>query len=501
MGTMGRSEEREVKLGAPPSFRLPSFDDLDDGVVARPHEPQRLQTIYLDTDELTLTRWGLSLRHRQGEGWTLKLPSEETGDLLVRTELTFEGDSRRPPAPATELVRAYVRTAALGPQVRLRTLRRRLDLHDADGVVVVRLFDDEVSVLDGRRVAARFRELEAEATQETPDGLLDSIVDQLRSEGAGKPDPTPKIVRALGQRALEPPEVEVAKLSSNPTAGEVAERAIAASVIRLIRHDVVVRLDTDPEGVHQARVATRRLRSDLRTFEPLVSTDWARSLRDELGWLADALGRVRDGDVMLGRMRTRAASLPDASAPGTRRVLASLERERNVAFDELQDAMRSDRYLSLLDLLVAAAREPSLAGDADLPAKEVLPGLVGRPWKKLAKAVKAIGDPPLDEDLHAVRIRTKRARYAAEAVAPVLGQRARAFASDAADLQDVLGDYNDAVVAERRLREWSTHARSREAIFAAGELAGLERAAGDAARAGWRKTWKQLDSRKPQTWM
>src|SRR5687768_4282190 len=116
---MRRSEERELKLGAPPSFHLPTFDDLEDGVVARAHEPQRLRTLYLDTDELALTRWGVSLRHRQGEGWTLKLPSDDAGgDLLVRTELTFDGDSRRAPPEAAELVRAYVRTAALEPQVR-----------------------------------------------------------------------------------------------------------------------------------------------------------------------------------------------------------------------------------------------------------------------------------------------------------------------------------------------------------------------------------------------
>lgn len=498
---MRRSEERELKLGAPPSFYLPKFDDLEDGLVPFAHSVERLRTLYLDTEELTLTRWGVSLRYRQGEGWTLKLPSEGTGDLLVRTELTFDGDSRRPPAALTELVRAYIRSAALTPQVRLRTLRRRVDLHDADNTVIARMFDDEVSVLDGRRVAARFRELEVETTEATADGLLAGIVARLRSDGAGEPDPTPKVVRALGPRAQEPPEVEVATLGPGPAAGEVVQRAIAASVTRLIRHDVVVRLDTDTEGVHQARVATRRLRSDLRTFAPLVSAKWARGMRDELGWLADTLGRVRDGDVMLDRMRARAASLPEASAQGATHVLKALERERNVAFNGLQEAMRSDRYVSLLDLLVAAAREPALVGDAELPAKEVLPGLVRHPWRSLVKAVKAISDPPEDAELHAIRIKTKRCRYAAEAVAPVLGKRARAFASDAAELQQVLGDFNDAVVAESWLRDWTTRARSREAVFAAGELAGLERASGEVPRASWRKAWRQLSSSKPQTWM
>ncbi|MGH2997115.1 MAG: CHAD domain-containing protein, partial [Gaiellaceae bacterium] len=305
----------------------------------------------------------------------------------------------------------------------------------------------------------------------------------------------------LGLRAQEPPEVAVEALGAKPSAGEVVRRAIAVSVARLIRHDVVVRLDTDPEGVHQARVATRRLRSDLRTFEPLVEPEWARSLRDELGWLADSFGRVRDGDVMLMRMRKRAASLPDAGARGASRVLAALERERGAAFEELQKTLRDDRYVTLLDRLVEAAREPVLVGDAGLPAKDVLPELVRRPWRALEKAAKAIGDSPVDDELHAVRIRTKRCRYAAEAVAPVLGKRARAFASAAAGLQDVLGDFNDAVVAEGWLREWAGRSQPRAAIFAAGELAGLERAAAEATRTRWRKAWRQLASSRPQAWM
>jgi CHAD domain-containing protein len=497
---MRRSEEREVKLGAPPTFHLPSFESSDNGVVGVTHEPERLQTLYLDTDDLALTRWGVSLRHRKGEGWTLKLPSEGAGDLLARTELTFDGDPRRPPAEMIDLVRGYVRTADLEPQVRLRTLRRRIDLQDADGQIVARLFDDEVSVLDGRRIAARFRELEAEATEATPDGLLVDLVERLRGEGAGEPDPTPKVVRALGPRAEEPPEVEMTDLGSSPTAGDVVRSALAEAVTRLIRHDVVVRIDTDPEGVHQARVATRRLRSHLRTFAPLLVTDWALELRDELGWLAQVLGRRRDADVMLERIRGRAESLPEQSAHGVKRVLAALEHERSVASEVLEETMRSDRYLNLLDRLVAAAREPALMDEAAASTNDVLPGLVRPPWRSLAKAAKAVSDPPRDEELHAVRIRTKRCRYAAEAVAPVLGKRARAFASDAAKLQDVLGDFNDSAVAERWLRDWSTRARARDAIFAAGELAGLERAAEERGRAGWRKAWKRL-SRKPPDWM
>ena len=107
----------------------------------------------------------------------------------------------------------------------------------------------------------------------------------------------------------------------------------------------------------------------------------------------------------------------------------------------------------------------------------------------------ALDKDPDDEALHAVRIPTKRARYASEAVAPVLGKRARAFAAAAADLQDALGEHHDAVVAEHWLRDWARASRSVPGAFAAGELAGLERAAADRAKRRWRKTWKPLARR------
>jgi CHAD domain-containing protein len=115
--------------------------------------------------------------------------------------------------------------------------------------------------------------------------------------------------------------------------------------------------------------------------------------------------------------------------------------------------------------------------------------------------VGALEGSPTDEDLHGVRIRAKRSRYAAEAAAPVLGKRAAAFADAAAGLQDVLGELNDAVVAEGWLREWSSRRRSAAEAFAAGELAGLERALGEKSRRRWRRAWRKLDTPKRRSWL
>jgi CHAD domain-containing protein len=276
-------------------------------------------------------------------------------------------------------------------------------------------------------------------------------------------------------------------------------RAISSSVVDLLRSDAVVRIDEDPEGVHQARVATRRLRSDLRTFGPLLEEGWTLALREELRWLGDALGDARDADVLLERLRRRSVRLPPDVAPGAEQVVRALQRYDREVHAVLMDVYRSDRYVALLDRLVAAANEPALAPEAD-PAAEDLPGLVRRPWRRLARDVGRAGKHPTEEQLHAIRIRTKRVRYAAEAVAPVAGKKARRFARAAERLQGILGEHNDAIVAEAWLRGWAAGAGSRDAAFAAGVLAGIERAAAADARGPWRRAWRTLKGQDPTGW-
>src|SRR4029077_5420406 len=105
--------EREVKLGAGPAFHLPDLAGVIEGVAVAPPETVRMETVYYDTPDLRLARWGVSLRHRAGEGWTLKLSPTSSGALLERDELTFQGAARKPPQGALEVVRAYVRRSEL----------------------------------------------------------------------------------------------------------------------------------------------------------------------------------------------------------------------------------------------------------------------------------------------------------------------------------------------------------------------------------------------------
>ena len=424
---MEHSPERELKLAADAEFRMPSIYGLG-GATVRHAPPERNATTYYDTDDLRLARWGASLRHRPGEGWTVKLPAERDAPFLVRPEIVFDGTGDEPPAAAVALVRGFVRDRDLCPRVHMTTIRRRTGIHDTYGRLMGGVVDDAVSVFDDGNPPSSFRELEVEIGDEMTPVLLDALVERLRQAGAGAPDQTAKYIRALAAEAPLAPEVPVSELGADATAGEVVQRALALSVIRLILHDPVVRLDVDPEGVHQARVATRRLRSDLRTFRSLVEPAFASSIRDELGWLAALLGEVRDGDVLLERLRTKAAELPEDEQEGALVVLATLEEGRDAAHVQLLATLESTRYVELLSRLVDAANAPELSESARGPAAEAIPALVRRPWHRLEKRVHALGDAPSDAELHEIRIRTKRARYAADAATPVAGKPARAFA-------------------------------------------------------------------------
>jgi CHAD domain-containing protein len=494
------------RFSSPPGFRLPDLRDAAPGVGAEVFEPTTLESTYHDTPDLRLARAGTTLRHRSDDGWLVRFEPRDDqrgapGTALGgRGEHRFDGDATGPPDAALDLVQALVRTARVAPVARLRTRRRRIELHDESGKPLGEVTDDEVSVLKRGRVAARFRELEVDVDDHAPDVLTDAVVARLRAAGAGPPDQTPKIVRALGWRALEPPDVNaLSRLGPSPSAGDVVRAALSASVAQLIERDPGLRLGDDPEDVHQARVATRRLRSNLRTFGTLLDADWARSLRDELRDLGGDLGSVRDTEVLLDRLRGRADRLHPDDQDTAKRVVNQLIERWDVARSTLQDTLRSDEYVALLDRLVDGAREPALLPEADGPAEEILPPLVRKPWNKLQAAVKALDREPADEALHDIRIRAKRCRYAAEAMVPVFGKRAREFARALTDVQDVLGEHQDAVVAEQWLREVASAADGPE-TFIAGELASLERLDIVRTREAWPEVWRKASRKRLRQW-
>lgn len=519
--------EREAKLGAATDFGLPDLSGVVEGVLVDAPVVVELDAVYFDTDDLRLIRAGITLRHRhdgsRGE-WTVKLPEgPTTGGALLRREHTVPAeprpaepgpaepggrDVRAPPTGIAEpvpprldaLVRAVARTEVLTSVARLHTTRRSFTLRAPGGEVVGEVDDDEVAVLSADAEVGRFREIEVEVADRAPRHLLDAVVTRLRCAGAGEPDPVPKLARALGDRAGAAPDLVVPALSDGASAAEVIGAALTASVARIVDHDRVIRADADPEGVHQARVGTRRLRSDLRTFAPLLDRSWSEPLRVELRWLAAELGRTRDADVLLARFGRQITGLPAPDRVASGPLVDRLRHERDEAQRSLVETLDGRRYLELLDRLVDAARQPRLGPGAAEPATDVVARLVAGPWRKLRRAVAGLGDDPSDDDLHQVRIRAKRARYAADVVRPVIGGPAAGLAGALADLQDVLGDLHDAAVAEAWLRE-ATRALDPASTFAAGMMAAGQRAEAAETRDQWRAAWKAASARKRIRWL
>jgi len=283
-------------------------------------------------------------------------------------------------------------------------------------------------------------------------------------------------------------------------ASEVVGRAIKRAYERLVASESELRLGDDPEPVHQARVATRRLRSDLKTFEHLLDRRWAADLSAELRWLGSELGAVRDIEVQRDRLRDHAARLPPPEADAARRVIRRLDADRTAAKASLLTMLNQPRYAQLRAQLRSAAKCPLFTDAARKPAAAVLASVVRGRWKKVRAAVRLLGDNPPDEALHAVRVRAKRCRYAAEACAPVFGKRSRRLARAMADVQDVLGEHHDAVVASAWLAKTAHECTPAEA-YAIGMLAQIEHEAANAARAEFPAVWRRADTERVHGWL
>jgi CHAD domain-containing protein len=294
---------------------------------------------------------------------------------------------------------------------------------------------------------------------------------------------------AVAEAPAAPPE-EV-------TMGGLVARSIGAQVASMKEHEAGLRAGQDPDHVRKTRVAVRRLRSNLRTFEEFLDAEKTRPLIEELGALAAELGGVRDREVLAARIRTDAKVLPEAERKLVEDLLQVLEEEIRVARVSAVAYLDSERFTKLFTDLTALAGDPPLTTAAAKPAAAIAGSLVVGPWEKLRKGVRALRRNPADAQLHRVRILAKRARYAAQAVAPVV-EPAQAFAAAAAELQTILGDHQDAVTTEAWLAAAPTSGRQ---AFLAGQLAGLERAVAVEMRGRWQEAWKVLSAPELRAWM
>ncbi len=272
-----------------------------------------------------------------------------------------------------------------------------------------------------------------------------------------------QIARLVGGVLAGKPLVPGPPLSRDPGASRLRE-AIEVQRQALVRHDPGTRLGDDPENLHQHRVASRRTRAFLRATRTFLDPEWRRSLTGPLGELAGATGPARDLDVLLEHVHDELGRVPEEDRAGGQALVATLDRARAETRRQLLAALESDGYRVLLARL---RFPPRLATGVE----EVrLDRVARREFRRLAKTVRRLGKDPAEAALHGLRIELKRARYAAELAAPT-GRARRRFLEDAKTLQTLLGEHQDAVVAEEHLRTATVAGRETAAAFVAGRLA------------------------------
>ena len=470
---MRRTLERELKLRAGEGFELPDLGGEE-------LEPRVFVSTYFDASDLRLARAGVTLRHRTENGrglWQLKLPRRGS-----RLELELSGPKSRPPEDELRLLVGLLRGHELAEVARLRTRRVGVRV-DGDGNPLAEVVFDSVAVMDGRRVTQTWEELEVELLEGADDRELRRIGKALRQAGAEETDGRTKLAQALGVQAPAPVEPDA-------TTEGALRGMLVLQLARILAHDPGVRLGDDLEDVHQMRVATRRLRAFLRSARDALDGGWGEPLREELRWLAGLLGGVRDLDVLLDYLRREAEVLEPAEREAFAPVFAELEEERERARGALLEGISGERYFALLDRIEAAAASPAVAEEAP-----ELSALFAAELRRLRRRAGShlTSRGATDAELHDARIRTKRARYAAEFAEPALGDPGKKFVSAAKDLQDVLGEHQDAVVAEERIRALAARTEDPEARFAAGRLVERQRARRAAARADVPDAWERVE--------
>lgn len=455
--------EREVKLRPGAEFAGVRLEGRD-------VEPRILWSTYYDIDELRLAAGAITLRRRVVDDesmWQLKL-----GRGRDRVEMEWPAESSDVPEEIAALLIAHTRGERLRPVATLRTERRGV-VAQTRGEDVAEVVEDHVDVLDDERVVSSFEELEIESINGDTKELR-RLEKRLRRAGAVDPDGRPKLFQALD---LAAPDREPKPRSAQ----ECLAASLQSQFREMLDHDPGTRLGRDPESLHKQRVAVRRMRATLRAGRPLLDRVWADSLRDALKPAGRCLGEVRDLDVQIERFERQAKQLEGLEREVAGDLVAGLRESRHQAQVEMVQQLSEAWYISLLNRLDMAVAEPKFQGNGSLRKR------VKHEHRRVSRMVDSLPHTPSDKQLHEVRKAVKRARYAAEVAAACNTAGLKGYVKRAKQLQDTLGDHQDAVVALEYLEDLNPIAGMIDQNLA-------EKAA---ARAAFPHAWKRLDNKRP----
>jgi CHAD domain-containing protein len=438
--------ERELKFDVAPSFVVPDVASLLPAGGRTETSTEHLRSDYFDTSDHALLRARMTLRRRTGStdtGWQLKIPHEQ-----FREEIRIDSTGDTIPDELRALLLGVGRGQELAQIARVTTERSVTRLVDADGVTLAEIDDDSVHASAGPvATATSWREVEVELGNDELQ-LLYALGQRLRRAGACSSASSSKLARALPPAGRPPTESK-----GKARAGDVITAYLAQQQQLMLAGDLALRRGDD-SVIHKTRVATRRLRSTLRVFQPFLDPQRATALDGELQWYASLLGEVRDRQVLRARLDGMLDGVDDTLllGPVRARVDTELDQEQREHWDALQSELTQPRYLAILSDVDNWVQQPPLTAKAQSKPGHIAP-LVAKAERKVARRLRnanATGDIHL---LHGARKAAKRARYAAEAAQPVIGRKAAARqAKRYQTLQDLLGEHQDSLVSAELLR-------------------------------------------------
>jgi CHAD domain-containing protein len=473
------------------------------------------EDLYLDTFEWTLLRHGLSLRLRVADGrrlYTLKSVGVVHEGIADRFELEVPV-SRKTADPTAITAKAIRRRVdpviwprKLLEQVMVRTERRTYRLSGSSGLRVELAFDVsrfQARGLNARRMARRLYEMEAELLRGDAEELS-RISRELVERLACRPSARSKLEAAMERLKIAVPSKKPPKRLSvrGGDRFDLAVRKIVSFQLgRFEEHLPGVRLDVDTEFVHQARVATRRMRSALGLFEGAIPEGTAERFRADLGKVASSLGDVRDLDVFLLNL-PRFFSKIESSSEEERRSLehwvldhraGAIERLRAYLDSPGARAFRRRLHAYLDSPLPRRPRSPL----ALKTLGETAPAVILGHFDAVVRRGRKVMQKPGRKNFHKLRIEMKRLRYACEFVTPAYGDALEPFIERTVDIQDCLGELQDTVFTrafiERILEDWRGKAVDPGMLFVLGEIYQLQGEIARSKQAAFADIWREFD--------
>ncbi len=504
------------------------------GFSVAPGSTRELTDTYLDTEDWRLYRAGYALRvRRKGSNKTSELTMKSlasagdgSGGKVRRREIServsnADGgfpDLSNARGPVGERLRALTGSHELRSLFEIWTRRRTFSLRleaqedsveggndsssgeivqdasgnirrSGDGPRVAEIALDATEIrLDNDEEPTRLSRVEVEVEEEAP-AEVSEFVEEMRRSLELEPTTASKYEAGLYAAGLSPagaPDLAADDIDASMSAGEVAFAILRRQFAAMLAHEPGTRLGEDPEELHDMRVATRRMRAALKLFSGALP-EQAGFYRNELKWIAGALGEVRDLDVQIEHLEELSSDQEeDREAFGE--VVETLGERRAETRERMLEALDSDRYDRFVSSFAGMLRcgpegEEHEEGVANEPIVVVAPDLVSRRYKKWRKTGKNLSEESPPEEYHEFRKEGKRLRYALEFLEDVYGEKpTMGLVKPLKELQDGLGRHQDLIVAAELLENAAADARRLppRTAFAMGSLSErhLQEAAG-----------------------